>query len=246
MLKLRHALAVAGITAIALTGSVATSAAGVTTPDDVVSIQPEGQTVGVAHPVTVTFAHRVLDRPAVERSLSFDAPTVPKGTVSWLNDRVLEFSPIDLWPAHSTISMSVGGTKASFQTGSSVVGVASISNHSFTVSIDGQVAREMPASLGKPKFPTPVGTFPVIRKERVVVMDSRTIGIPLEDPEGYKLTVEHAVRITNGGVYVHSAPWSTGSQGYANVSHGCINLGPDNAAWYYDLVSVGDPVIVES
>ena len=75
-------------------------------------------------------------------------------------------------------------------------------------------------------------------------MDSRTIGIPLDDPEGYKLTVENAVRITNGGVYVHSAPWSTGSQGYANVSHGCINLGPDNAAWYFDMVSVGDPVIV--
>jgi lipoprotein-anchoring transpeptidase ErfK/SrfK len=77
-------------------------------------------------------------------------------------------------------------------------------------------------------------------------MDSRTIGIPLDDPEGYKLTVENAVRITSGGVYVHSAPWSTGSQGYANVSHGCINLGPDNAAWYFDMVNVGDPVIVES
>ena len=57
-----------------------------------------------------------------------------------------------------------------------------------------------------------------------MVMDSRTIGIPLSDPEGYKLTVSNAVRITSGGVYVHSAPWSVGSQGYANVSHGCINL----------------------
>ncbi len=104
----------------------------------------------------------------------------------------------------------------------------------------------MPASMGKPRFPTPQGTFSVLRKEEVVVMDSRTIGIPLDDPEGYKLTVENAVRITNGGVYVHSAPWSTGSQGYANVSHGCINLGPDNAAWYFDMVSVGDPVIVRA
>jgi lipoprotein-anchoring transpeptidase ErfK/SrfK len=127
-----------------------------------------------------------------------------------------------------------------------VVGVASISKHTFTVSIDGQVAREMPASMGKPKHPTPVGTFSVLGKERTVVMDSRTIGIPLDDPEGYRLTVDYAVRITNGGVYVHSAPWSTGSQGYANVSHGCINLSPDNAAWYFNQVSVGDPVIVES
>jgi lipoprotein-anchoring transpeptidase ErfK/SrfK len=35
-----------------------------------------------------------------------------------------------------------------------------------------------------------------------------------------------------------------GSQGYANVSHGCINLGPDNASWYYNQVGVGDPVII--
>ncbi|MCT7661879.1 L,D-transpeptidase [Mycobacterium deserti] len=229
-----------------MTGSVATGSAGVTTGLDVASIEPAGQTVGVAHPVTVTFTRPVTDRSAVEQTVAFDAPTVPAGTFSWLNDRALQWSPVDLWPAHSSINVSVGGAKASFQTGSSVVSVASISNHTFTVSIDGVVAREMPASMGKPKFPTPVGTFPVIRKERVVVMDSRTIGIPLEDPEGYKLTVDHAVRITSGGVYVHSAPWSTGSQGYANVSHGCINLSPDNAAWYYDLVGVGDPVIVES
>jgi lipoprotein-anchoring transpeptidase ErfK/SrfK len=218
VLKLRHALAVAAIAAIAMTGSVATGSAGVTTPTDVVSIQPAGQTVGVGHPVTMTFTKPVADRSAVEHTVAFDAPTVPAGTFSWLNDRVLQWSPADLWPAHSNINVSVGGAKASFQTGSSVVSVASISNHTFTVSIDGEVAREMPASMGKPKFPTPVGTFSVIRKESVVVMDSRTIGIPLDDPEGYKLTVDNAVRITSGGVYVHSAPWSNGSQGYANVS----------------------------
>ena len=78
-----------------------------------------------------------------------------------------------------------------------------------------------------------------------MVMDSRTIGIPLSDPEGYA----HRFRRSphhGGGVYVHSAPWSVGSQGYANVSHGCINLSPDNAAWYFDTVRVGDPVIVQA
>ena len=77
-------------------------------------------------------------------------------------------------------------------------------------------------------------------------MDSRTIGIPLSDPEGYKLTVNDAVRVTWGGVYVHGAPWSVASQGNSNVSHGCINLNADNAAWYYDTVRVGDPIIVRA
>ena len=30
------------------------------------------------------------------------------------------------------------------------------------------------------------------------------------------------------------------------VTHGCINLSPDNAAWYFDLVHLGDPIIVQA
>ena len=59
-------------------------------------------------------------------------------------------------------------------------------------------------------------------------------------PEGYKLTVYDAVRVTWGGVYVHAAPWSVAQQGNSNVSHGCINLSTDNASWYYNQVNVGD------
>jgi hypothetical protein len=65
VLKLRY-LAAVSVAAIALSGSVATSSAGVTVPTDVVSVQPMGVTVGVAHPVTVTFAGNIEDRPAAE------------------------------------------------------------------------------------------------------------------------------------------------------------------------------------
>jgi lipoprotein-anchoring transpeptidase ErfK/SrfK len=245
--SLRYLLVLVGIAAITMTGAVATSSAGVDTPTDAVAISPApGETVGVAHPVTVTFAGPVANRSALEQTIKFSSPATPNGSFTWLNDRVLQWNPDGFWPAHSSITVMAGGAKTSFETGASVVSVADVDAHTFTVSIDGQVAREMPASMGKARFPTPQGTFSVIRKEREVVMDSRTIGIPLDDPEGYRLDVEYAVRITSGGVYVHSAPWSTGSQGYANVSHGCINLSPDNAAWYFDTVGVGDPVIVQA
>jgi lipoprotein-anchoring transpeptidase ErfK/SrfK len=245
--SLRYLLVLVGIAAITMTGAVATSSASVDTPTDVVAISPApGETVGVAHPVTVTFAGPVVNRSAAEQGIRFSSPETPSGSFTWLNDRVLEWNPDGFWPAHSSITVTAGGAKTSFETGASVVSVADIDAYTFTVSIDGQVAREMPASMGKARFPTPQGTFSVIRKEREVVMDSRTIGIPLDDPEGYRLDVEYAVRITSSGVYVHSAPWSTGSQGYANVSHGCINLSPDNAAWYFDTVGVGDPVIVQA
>lgn len=248
MLKLRNLLAVASLAVLTVV-SAPTGSAGVATPTDVASIQPAGQTVGVAHPITVTFNRAIEDRAAAERTFAVSAPTMPAGTqagtFAWLDDRVLQWTPEQFFPAHSTITVTAGNAKASFQTGAEVLGVADIDAHTFTVSIDGETIREMPASMGKPKYPTPRGSFTVLEKQSPVIMDSRTIGIPLSDPEGYKLTVYYAVRINWGGVYVHSAPWSTGSQGYENVSHGCINLSPDNAAWYYDTVSIGDPVIVQ-
>lgn len=243
----RNVLVVVGIAASATAGSVTTSSAGVTAPTDVASIQPSpGQQVGVAYPVTVTFAQSITNRATAEKSIDISSPAaIPSGSFTWLNDRVVQWNPKGFWPAHSSIFVTAGGAKTTFETGAAVVGVADISAHTFTVSIDGQVMREMPASMGKSRFPTPVGTFAALEKQSVVVMDSRTIGIPLSDPEGYKLTVNDAVRVTWGGIYVHSAPWSVGSQGNSNVSHGCINLGPDNAAWYYDTVSIGDPIIVQ-
>ena len=244
MLKLRY-LAAVSVAAIALSGSVATSSAGVTVPTDVVSVQPMGVTVGVAHPVTVTFAGPIDDRAAAERTVDIASPATPAGNFTWLNEHVLQWNPSGFWPAHSSISVTAGGAKTSFQTGSQVIGVADINAHTFTVSIDGAVVREMPASMGKSGFSTPTGSFTALEKQSTMIMDSRTIGIPLSDPEGYRLTVNDAVRVTWGGVYVHGAPWSTGSQGYANVSHGCINLSPDNADWYYNTVSVGDPIIVQ-
>jgi lipoprotein-anchoring transpeptidase ErfK/SrfK len=240
-------LTATGVSTLLLTGAVGNGVAAVLPQLAVANIAPAaGDLVGVAMPVTVTFAGPVANRAAAERAIGFSSPKTPPGTFTWLADDAVQFTPTGFWPAHSTISVSVGGAKTSFGTNAAVVGVADIDAHTFTVSIDDQVVREMPASMGKPKHPTPIGSFTALEKQSPVVMDSRTIGIPLSDPEGYKLTVYDAVRVTWGGVYVHGAPWSTGSQGNANVSHGCINLSPDNAAWYYDTVSIGDPIIVQA
>jgi len=214
--------------------------------DSVAAIQPaNGAVVGVAHPVIVTFTGPVSDRAAAERAIKITAPNHITGRFTWVDNNVVQWTPDGYWPAHSHVGVQVHALSTGFDTGEEVLGVASISAHTFTVSIDNQVVRTMPASMGKPRHPTPIGSFTALEKQSSVVMDSRTIGIPLNDPEGYKLTVADAVRVTWGGVYVHSAPWSVESQGNANVSHGCINLSPDNAAWYYDTVSIGDPIIVQ-
>lgn len=242
--------AVLVLTGLSTLGPTASGWAGSTSPATVASVSPlGGQTVGVAHPVTVTFTGPVSNRAATERMIAVTpAGTSDRasGSFTWLDDHIVEWTPAEFLPAHTPINVSVGVFATSFQTGASVVSVADISAYSFTVSIDGVTARQMPASMGKYGFATPIGRFSALSKERRLTFDSRTIGIPLEHPEGYLIKGEYGVRVNWGGVYIHSAPWSVGSQGYANVSHGCINLSPDNAAWYFNTVRIGDPIIVQA
>ncbi|QUR67256.1 L,D-transpeptidase [Mycobacterium spongiae] len=232
----------------------------------IASVAPTGgEVVGVAHPVMVTFAAPITnsaDREAAERAIDITSAPAMTGKFEWLDNDVAQWVPDRFWPAHSDVALSVGGVSTNFATGPAVVGVASISEHTFTVSIDGVEAGPtpplpaphhrphfgeegvMPASMGRPEFPTPVGTYTVLSKERSVLMDSSSVGIPVDDPDGYLLPVDYALRITRRGLFVHSAPWAIPSLGLQNVSHGCISLSPEDAEWYYNAVNVGDPVIV--
>ncbi|PRC45590.1 hypothetical protein C6A85_94385, partial [Mycobacterium sp. ITM-2017-0098] len=161
---------------LSLAGPIPTGVAG-SAAVAVESVSPgPGQTVGVAHPVTVTFADRVESRAAAERTVTVrpaGAPAPAAGSFTWLDDQMLEWTPAEFLPAHTPITVSAGGFATSFQTGSSVVSVADVSDYSFTVSIDGEVARQMPASMGKSKFPTPIGQFTALEKQRNVTFDSR-------------------------------------------------------------------------
>ena len=229
----------------------------------IASVQPtRGEVVGVAHPVVVNFNAPVANRQAVERAIEVTSVPAMTGTFDWVDDDVVQWVPDGFWPAHSTVALSVGSLSTNFATGPAVVGVADISAHTFTVSIDGVDAGPpsalpsphhrphwgqpgvFPASMGRPEYPTPVDTYTVLSKERDVVMDSSSVGIPVDAPDGYHLTVDYAVRITSRGLFVHSAPWAVNSLGFENVSHGCISLSPEDAEWYFNTVNVGDPVIV--
>ncbi|MGB8407204.1 MAG: L,D-transpeptidase [Mycobacterium sp.] len=228
---------------------------------NITSILPApGAVVGVAHPVVVTFKAPVTDRPAAELALGIRSTPAMTGKYEWLENNVVQWKPDRFWPAHSTVKLSVEGQSAAFTTGPAVVGVASISEHTFTVTVDGQSPADFPAphhlphsgepgvllaSMGRPEYETPVGTYSVLSKERSVTMDSSSVGIPVDNPDGYLLEVDYAVRITRRGLFVHSAPWAVTAMGFENTSHGCISLNPAEAEWYFNNVHVGDPVIVQ-
>ena len=77
-------------------------------------------------------------------------------------------------------------------------------------------------------------------------MDAATGGTDLTDPEYYRVTAEYAMRLNYTGEFVHAAPWSVGSQGIANVSHGCVGMSTTNAQWWWSQNNIGDVVIVEN
>ena len=229
----------------------------------IASVLPtSGAVVGVAHPVVVSFTTPVANRLAAERAIAVTSSPAMTGKFEWLDATVVQWVPDDFWPAHTTVALSVGGRPTTFTTGPKVVGIASIADHTFTVTIDGVEAGPpsslpaphhrphwgqsgvFPATMGRPKYPTPVGIYPVLAKQRSIVMDSSSVGIPVDSPDGYHLNVDYAVRFTSRGLFVHGAPWAVNSMGNDNVSHGCISLSPEDAEWYYNTVNIGDPVIV--
>jgi lipoprotein-anchoring transpeptidase ErfK/SrfK len=223
------------------------------------SISPlSGSTVGVGMPIVMRFNKAVTDRAAVERALTVQSSKAIEGAWSWISDTEVHFRPKSYWPANDRITLDVKlrGVEAGrnlwamknrtikFSTSSSMVSVVNVPRHTLTVYRNGKVARTIPVSTGKAGFLTRDGIKVVLEKHTLKVMDATTIGIRKGDPEYYRLDVPYALRVTWSGEFVHAAPWSTGSQGRANVSHGCVGMGMANAIWLFNQTHVGDIVKV--
>ena len=170
------------------------------------------------------------------------------GTFYWTTDTQVRWRPYNFWPAGTVVNIDASGAKSNFRVGDTLIATVDDKTHQMTITRNGVVVNTFPVSMGMPdgKHETKNGTYYVLEKFPTVVMDSSTYGVPVNSPYGYKLNVQWAVRIDNSGAFVHSAPWSVADQGKRNVTHGCINLGPDNAKWFYDNFGSGDPVIIKN
>src|SRR6202140_2165361 len=211
-------------------------------------VPTNGSTVGVAQPIIINFPGLVDDSGAAESAVHVSSvPPVP-GKFYWMKPTQLRWSPLSFWPAHTAVTVDAGGTVSSFQTGDSLVATADDATHQLTVTRNGAVEKTIPMSMGMAAggHQTPNGTYYVQEKMPSVVMDSSTYGVPVNSTYGYKVTVDLAVRFDNGGNFVHSAPWSVDDQGKRDVSHGCINISPTNARWFFDNFGAGDPIVVQN
>ncbi|AZM62724.1 MULTISPECIES: Ig-like domain-containing protein [unclassified Streptomyces] len=226
-----------------------------------VTFGPEAGTYGVGQPVTAELNEPVKDpaqRAVVERALKVTSTPAVTGTWHWVDDKKLHYRPKDYWPAHATIEVRSdlegikvgdrlrGGTAKplTLRTGDRVIALTDAAAHQLTLFKNGEEIKKVPVTTGKPGFETRNGVKVVLAKEPFVRMRSSTVGIAEGSAESYDLDVRFATRVTWSGEYVHAAPWSVGSQGYANVSHGCVGMSTANAEWFFDTVRQGDIVEV--
>ena len=217
-----------------------------------------GQTVGVGMPIMINFSRPITDRAAVERALQIWSSKPVTGAWYWVTSKSVWFRPRHYWPAHTRVRFTahLAGLQGApgvygrsdltqhFRIGDSLIAVASAATHHMKVWWNGRLAGDWPVSTGRSGMDTPDGRYLSFAMGSPVDMNSASYGVGPGMPGYYNELVYDAVQFTFSGDYVHSAPWSVGEQGLVNVSHGCVNVAPGYAAWFYGHSVLGDPISV--
>jgi lipoprotein-anchoring transpeptidase ErfK/SrfK len=218
----------------------------------------DGEVVGIGQPVAIRFDEDIPNRLAAQKAISVTTNPRVEGAFYWLSDREVRWRPANYWKPGTTVDVAVNtygvdlgdglfgqeNVTTRFTVGDEVIATADDNTKTLTVKRNGEVVKTMPLSMGKDSTPTDNGAYIIGDRYSHLIMDSSTYGVPVNSPDGYRLEVDWATQMSYSGIYVHSAPWSVGSQGRSNVSHGCLNVSPSNAIWFYENTKRGDIVEV--
>ncbi|MEV0714291.1 Ig-like domain-containing protein [Asanoa sp. NPDC050611] len=217
-----------------------------------------GKTYGVAMPVVVEFSPGIpqKDRAAVQRRLFVQTDPPQPGVWHWVSSGTQAYyrapdywrpgTKITVRAALEGIPLSNGRVgdedrKATAKIGDKFEMKVENKTKKMQVFKNDKLVKTFPVSLGKASTPSSSGTLIVMDKQEHTVFDTFA---ELGPEEGYRTDIDFAQRLTWGGEYIHSAPWSVGDQGVRNVSHGCVNLAPANASWLFGQTKVGDPITI--
>jgi hypothetical protein len=120
----------------------------------------------------------------------------------------------------------------------------SLSGAAHAVAIDGgEPVRSFYVVKGTIKFPTQPGVWSIVRRVYDETMDSATVGIPRNAPNGYFLQhVLYTQYFTGDGASLHYNWWA-GAYGQAG-SHGCLGLSLADSRWLWDWAAIGTPVLI--
>jgi lipoprotein-anchoring transpeptidase ErfK/SrfK len=217
----------------------------------------DGWTVGIGMPVVVDFSRPVKNRAAALKGLTVTSTPQVEGAWRWFSSSQVQWRPKNYWTKGTkvTVTSDLAGVEvspgvwgkskrsSSFGIGSAMISTVDMKAHRMTVRRDGKVIRTIPITTGKSGYQTRKGVKVIMSRESSRRMDSETTGISKDNPEYYNIDVKYAMRLTHSGEFLHAAPWSVGSQGHANVSHGCTGMSTANAKWLFGASKVGDVVV---
>jgi hypothetical protein len=100
-----------------------------------------------------------------------------------------------------------------------------------------QVVVSSYVSTGRAGFDTPLGTYAILTKIPSQTMEGVIGGEYYNVPD-----VPWVMYFTDGGHALHGTYWHNNFG--TPMSHGCVNLPMDVAAWLYDWAPVGTPVLI--
>ena len=214
------------------------------------------ETVGVGMPVIVTFDLPVTDKAAFEKNMHVTSTPQQPGSWHWMSDTEAHWRPKAYWKPDTDVHVDIDvnsvdagngiygqeNRELDFHVGDAHIYKVDMKTHQMKVFSNGKLLRTIPITTGEqPAFTTRTGTKVIIEKFASKTMNSETVGITGAD--AYNIdNVQWAMRLTYSGEFIHAAPWSVGSQGYANVSHGCTGMSTENAGWLYAMSRRGDVV----
>ncbi|MFD0364110.1 Ig-like domain-containing protein [Nocardia sp. GCM10030253] len=230
----------------------------------------DGGTFGVGTVIVAHFDEDIPDRAAAEKRLVVTTTPTVEGSWYWVDNRNAHWRPQQYYTPGTKVSVAANifgaelgkglfgqeDSKTSFTIGASHVSIADDNTKQVQVFENGNLIRTMPTSMGMGgsevvagktiTFWTQPGVYTVMNKANPVIMDSSTFGLPVNSRLGYKETINWATRISTDGIYLHELASSVWAQGNTNTSHGCLNLSPANAQWFFNFAVPGDIVEVRN
>ncbi|MDP9843212.1 lipoprotein-anchoring transpeptidase ErfK/SrfK [Streptosporangium lutulentum] len=218
----------------------------------------KGEKVGVGAPIIVTFNQPIDEKATVEKALEVTSEKPAQGAWRWINDTTVIYRTAKYWQPHQKVTFTahldgVQGGKDMYglndftkviQIGAAQISTVDTRKHKMIVKRDGKVVQTMLISAGNAttrEYTTTSGVHLAMGKANPERMISP--GRKKGDPGYYDLMINHAVRFSNSGEYVHALD-NVWAQGRQNVSHGCINSRPDQAKWFYNQVQRGDVITI--
>jgi lipoprotein-anchoring transpeptidase ErfK/SrfK len=218
--------------------------------------------VGVAAPVIVRFGSAPTDKTLIEKHVTITTTPKVEGAWAWITHDgdtwpSLDWRPKTYWPSGTTVHVesdlygldlgggSFGGDKVTsdFTIGRNQVVKADANAHTMIVQQNGVTVATYDASYGSGDV---IGDPNRVTRSGIhIVMDKKETTTMSNPAYGYTDVTEHwAVRISDNGEFIHQNQDTVAAQGVDNVSHGCVNLSPQDAQAYFQTAIYGDPVEV--